>query len=702
MSVSTSGVCVIIPRTVIDSCIESGGFADSFYGRYKSIDDCPTIEYDDFILRVQYDNLGCIDLSFFEDNGIELSKEVDGTMFWNELCVIYKGSLLDYPCSWISVNPKERKAWLSSMEWVEPSRENTIKLSGKSLSFDGKYKHVRFLGEGGFGNVYLAQELYSNRYVAIKSLKEKKASRQNDIIHEMSIVSKFNHPNIVTLKHHYKNQGCLYLVMEYCAGSSLRKKILQNKKIDIPVAIPWFVTLAETLQKVHDEGIVHHDIKPDNILFTKDGVVKISDFGVANKNIGTLAYIAPEQRGNQNFNPLDTRIDIFALGITLLETVTGENPLMGKSVEQAKEILDKNTLIKHELPIWLQGIIQKATHPKPEFRFQKMSDFANALRSNFTPVLLDSKLIKAGDLAGEAEKYLHRKKWEQALKCLNTALHVQPDNLMVLKSKGRYHLYRNEISKASECFEKVLHLNAKSEVYKELGWIQLELGKYPEAISLLNDFVSRNPNDPEAHNLLARCFFEVGHYEQTAKYFEILIDRFPNVTCFKNNLFISLILLGVKPTDIDPKIAMCDNPFRSYNYWVLNEESKSWSYDSRPFLKYILLFQDYRFEKILKNENRVIFDFGDSDAMEYSNNIITFGRKGYIENLINRYDGTTISRRHFLIVNSKDDVWLYDLASTGTFVDGKLVAKKKFLHGLHEIRVGNNSFTVKSDAGMLL
>ena len=113
------------------------------------------------------------------------------------------------------------------------------------------------------------------------------------IVREIQAVARFYHPNIATYHHHFSENGLLFLVMEYCAGGSLRG-VLAGKKVPTTDAMRWTLALAEALETVHKAGVIHHDIKPDNILFTDNGAIKISDFGIANTGGGTLAYMSPE------------------------------------------------------------------------------------------------------------------------------------------------------------------------------------------------------------------------------------------------------------------------------------------------------------------------------------------------------------------------------------------------------------------------
>lgn len=116
--------------------------------------------------------------------------------------------------------------------------------------FDNKYTFIKDLGSGGFGRVFLAKEKVSNRFVAIKQLKDKNKSEQEDIIHEIEMIAKFQNPNIVTYYHHFWEDEVLFLVMEFCSGGTLRDKISKNN-VTPTEAIEWIQTLASCLRIIH-------------------------------------------------------------------------------------------------------------------------------------------------------------------------------------------------------------------------------------------------------------------------------------------------------------------------------------------------------------------------------------------------------------------------------------------------------------------
>lgn len=569
--------------------------------------------------------------------------------------------------------------------------------------FNNIYQFERELGKGGFGTVFLAREEVSHREVAIKQLNSQDADRQRAIIHEMQMVSRFNHPNIITYHHHFSENGLLFLVMEYCAGGSVRD-VISRRKVSATEALNWIQTLAETLDFVHKKLIVHHDIKPDNILFTDNGAIKLSDFGIANTGGGTLAYMSPEALAWDARSVDDPRVDIYALGVTLMELLTGQNPFYYKSPEELQAMHEKGDFPIKSLPGWQQEIILKAINKVPELRFQSMGDFAAAIKSKHVPLLLDKDAIRAGQAAERAERSLSTKKWTRAGSLLEFAAQKYPTNVNVLRALGRFHLMQQKIGRAKSAYEQAIKLNPRIDVQKDLGWINLALKDYPAALSLFSDHLHRNPSDLEAHNLLLQCFYETDRHDVAISLARSILDIEPNNPCFANNYYIATLLhkMGQKipPGDL---LGEYTNEFIAYNFSVVNESVLTHAWQKAPLLKSKLLFMDYRFRKLTRSPLFIADEAGGAKKpRQLSKLIVTLGREGYQANDVQVAGSTNVSRRHCVVVNCRDDVWLYDLDSTGTYVNGERVKGKLPLIGRNIVRVGSHEFVITSDKDNLI
>ncbi len=258
------------------------------------------------------------------------------------------------------------------------------------------YKVLEKLGEGGMGVVYKAEDTKLKREVAIKFLPHKISKNEEERKRfeiEAQAAAALNHPNISTI-YSIENSGDeIFIVMEYIEGTELKDEIKKGR-LQIDEVINIAIQVAEGLEAAHKKGIVHRDIKSQNIMITKDGLVKIMDFGLAkvigetqitrvDTMLGTAAYISPEQAlGNE----VDQRTDIWSFGIVLYEMLTGQLPFRG-NYEQAiiysilnEEPVQPNQL-KDGVPEELERIALKSILKDPVQRYQDMSEILLELKN---------------------------------------------------------------------------------------------------------------------------------------------------------------------------------------------------------------------------------------------------------------------------------------------------------------------------------
>lgn len=567
---------------------------------------------------------------------------------------------------------------------------------------DNKYRLVRPLGEGGFGRVWLAEDvLLAGRFVAIKQLRNESISNASMLIEEMHHLSALDHPHVVKFLHHFEDDEHLYLVMEHCAGGNL-EAFWRGRPLDPTKVFAWGKTLADTLATVHRRGIVHHDIKPQNLLLTDDSRLKVADFGVANSNWGTRAYMAPELSLGEATSD-DARIDIYALGVTLLELLLGRNPLREIPSNELLQAKIRHEFIPTSLDRWIQEILLKATHPTPEQRFQSMADFAEAIDSRHVPYIIDRDRMKAHGLAEKANSMIARKKWVTAKKYIDQALLLAPDCISALVTGGRLELLLRRTTYAKTYFSEAVRISPRVALQKELGWIALEEGNHAQAISMLSDHLQREAADYEACNLLLHCFFQTDRYELGEQLAETVMAQGVANDCFENNRFLCQLLANgysrefLKNYDRNS----LTNSFMRFNLEIATENPKSWNKDGPP-LKSKVLFQDYRFGVSEKRRKPQVmfFDCGDDYRYSFQTPLITLGR--FATNNV-PFNQTGISRRHAVIVNFANDVWIYDLGSvTGVAVDGARMSSKAFLDGVHTISIGARKIRIATDEGLLI
>ncbi|MBE0627116.1 MAG: protein kinase [Burkholderiales bacterium] len=569
---------------------------------------------------------------------------------------------------------------------------------------DGKYRLIRKLGGGGFGDVFLAEDMVlAGHRVAIKILRDRRESDNDALLREMRILAGLRHPGIAGFFHHFEHQETLHLVMEYCPGGNLRAR-MDTGSVSQELAFKWCRAMAETLQFVHKKGIVHHDIKPENILFGEDESLRIADFGVANSNGGTRFYMAPELLLGEQVSSSDPRIDVYALGITFLELLSTVELFAGMSADERLQAKIRHDFVPYDLAHWVQEIVLKAVHPTPELRFQSMGELCEAIDSRHVPYILDGNRIVAHRLAEKAEDLIERKKWKTAQKTLDLALGRSQDCVAALITVGRLDLLLRRISQAAAHLNQALVVNPRADVQKELGWIQLERKNYPQAISMLNDYLQRHAADFEACNLLLECFYRTDRYEQGDELAALMMKEKGHSGCFMNQRLIFRILSGaykdewLRSEDMDG-IA---NPFIRYNIDVASEAPSSWDAGGRSTLKSKLLFQDYRFglAGATKKVNTITVGQEKETPKEYSGFIVGVGRLTANEICLS---GTGCSRRHAAIVNYLDDVWIHDLNSmTGVTVSGQRIDGKAFLDGVSEVQIGRYKAMISPKRGLLV
>jgi serine/threonine protein kinase/Flp pilus assembly protein TadD len=263
---------------------------------------------------------------------------------------------------------------------------------GKTISH---YKVLEKLGEGGMGVVYKAHDTSLDRAVALKFLPHyltSDATEKERFYHEARAVSSLNHPNITTVYEIAEYEGQLYLAMEYVEGETL-KRVAEHGTVPIKKAFDIAIQVCEGLAAAHEKGVVHRDVKSDNIMLTPKGQVKIMDFGLAKvkgatkltkagSTIGTAAYMSPEQAQGEE---VDQRSDIFSFGVVLYELLTRNLPFRGEHQaammyslinEDPQPVARFNNSVTAEL----ERIVAKAMAKDREDRYQHVDDMLADLR----------------------------------------------------------------------------------------------------------------------------------------------------------------------------------------------------------------------------------------------------------------------------------------------------------------------------------
>ncbi len=257
-----------------------------------------------------------------------------------------------------------------------------------------RYEVISKIGAGGMADVYKGRDLVLNRYVAIKVLKKEYREDENFVRKfrtEAQATAGLANPNIVSVYDVGEDRGLYYIVMELVEGVTLKEYIKRKGRLPFKEVVSIALQMCNGIQAAHEAGLIHRDIKPQNIIIAKDGKVKVNDFGIAKTTtsntissnaMGSVHYTSPEQaRGAYS----DVRSDIYSIGITLYEMVTGQVPFNGEStVEVAmkhlqEEITPPSRLVP-DIPHSLEMIILKCTQKNEARRYQNVGELIKDLR----------------------------------------------------------------------------------------------------------------------------------------------------------------------------------------------------------------------------------------------------------------------------------------------------------------------------------
>ena len=285
--------------------------------------------------------------------------------------------------------------------------KSTDKYIGKIL--DDRYEILELIGTGGMANVYKALCHRLNRYDAVKIMRDDTAADEcfrKRFRTESQAVAMLSHPNIVSVYDVSHNDNIEYIVMELVDGITLKQYMKAHGALPTDEVLNFSIQIARALAHAHSKGIIHRDIKPQNVMLLKDGLIKVADFGIAalqndieestNETVGSVHYIAPEQaRGAA----ADARSDIYSLGIVMYEMMTGRLPYVGKSdVEVAVKHMNTEAVpprsIVPGIPGELEHICLKAMATDINDRYQSAEELLSDLEQ-FRKQLADASALKA-------------------------------------------------------------------------------------------------------------------------------------------------------------------------------------------------------------------------------------------------------------------------------------------------------------------
>ena len=309
-----------------------------------------------------------------------------------------------------------------------------------SKVLNNRYEIIELIGRGGMAYVYKAKDRKLNRYVAVKVLREEYTENEQFIKkfdRESQAAAGLSHPNIVSVYDVGVEGDIYYIIMEYVDGITLKQYLNKKGHLDYKEATRFIIDVAAALKCAHEHKIIHRDIKPHNILLTRDLVPKVADFGIAraitsstvtmtNQTMGSVHYNSPEQaRGGS----VDERSDLYSLGIMYYELLTGQLPFDEENtvtiaIKHIQEELVPPKEILPDIPASVNDIVVKLTHKKPEDRYQNMDELIDDLEkimvdanaavgdngstvSDETQIIGDEGLFKIEPVTGPIESGYH-------------------------------------------------------------------------------------------------------------------------------------------------------------------------------------------------------------------------------------------------------------------------------------------------------
>ncbi len=277
-----------------------------------------------------------------------------------------------------------------------------------------RYEILEKIGTGGMSDVYKAKDHKLNRFVAVKVLKQEFSENANFVSKfriEAQAAAGLAHPNIVNVYDVGEEEGIYYIVMELVEGITLKKYIEKKARLSVKEAVSIAIQVSMGIEAAHNNHIIHRDIKPQNIIISKEGKVKVTDFGIAkaatsntitSNVMGSVHYTSPEQaRGGYS----DEKSDIYSLGITMFEMLTGRVPFNGETtvaiaIKHIQEEMPSPRDYVAEIPVSVEQIVFKCCQKSPDRRYQSMGDLIVDLkRSLMTP---DDDFVKMADPDKEA------------------------------------------------------------------------------------------------------------------------------------------------------------------------------------------------------------------------------------------------------------------------------------------------------------
>ena len=389
----------------------------------------------------------------------------------------------------------------------------------------GKYLIQRELGRGAGGVVYRARDPIINRLVALKTITTGLAEYPDLLqrfYQEAQSAGGLQHPNIVTIYDLGDADGIPYIAMELLEGESLDQLISRRAALPVPLKLTYALQACRALDYAHKRGIIHRDIKPDNVMLTRDGTVKVVDFGIARvletsktqtgMLLGTFAYMSPEQYHGEH---ADARSDIWSFGVLLYELLAYQRPFRGAtpaslmhSICQQEPAPLQETI--PDCPAALEKVIQRVLRKSPEERYQSMEE----VLLDLDPICKSLQAESVAALVVQARTLSEQGDYAQSRDLLRQALQIDSTNTQA----------RNLLDKANTELRRIL-IRPKLQQQIEKGQELLAEGKIQEARMEAEVVLQLDPTFEPGQELLKRVHQEMDRARQIAEWIDAAEQR---------------------------------------------------------------------------------------------------------------------------------------------------------------------------------
>jgi serine/threonine protein kinase len=404
----------------------------------------------------------------------------------------------------------------------------------------GDYRLLRLLGKGGFANVYLGEQIYLKRPVAIKLLHTQVTEfQQEDFLKEAQHLANLAHPHIVRVLHFAVEKGVPYLVMEYAPNGTLRKRHPHGSQLPLEAIIFYVKWIADALQYIHDQKLVHRDVKPENMLLGANQEILLSDFGLVavahatasltleGQTGGTPLYMAPEQLQGKP-RPAS---DQYSLGVVVYEWLCGQCPFNGPLAEVVTQHLHvPPPSLQKRLPKLspaIERVVFTALAKDPKQRFASVREFAVALEQAIQ-VSSRVEFSNAQPYISKGDTLFKMARYREALAIYEHAISLEPSNAQFHVNKGNVLFKMAKYMDALASYERATQLEpANAQFHRHRAKAALSLKRFEEALISYEEAINLEPGNPYLYKERGDILFDLSRFEEALIYFEHAIDLHP-------------------------------------------------------------------------------------------------------------------------------------------------------------------------------